>query len=112
LSGSVVNHRSWVLVCPFQTKGGRSPTEVGDGTRWAAVIVRNLADEYEPIFDHIGVLSKEMRQIVLLFEPMAIGHVKLIKRNKTGELFKAIKDGDTKLTIAKTSKKQYVVIAW
>lgn len=69
-----------------------------------AVIVRNLADEYEPISDHIGVLSKEMRQIMLLFEPMAIGHVKLIKRHKIGELFKAIKNGDTNLTIAKTGK--------
>jgi len=69
-----------------------------------AVIVSNLADKYEPISDHVGVLSKEMRQIVLLFEPMAIGHVKLIKRNKIGEFFKAIKNGDEKLTNAKTDK--------
>lgn len=67
-----------------------------------AAAVRNLVEQYEPIADHVAVLSREIRQLVLLFEPLVIGQVKLIKRAKIGEFFKAMKNGNGDPALAKT----------
>ncbi len=76
-----------------------------------SVEVKELVNRYEPISDYIEKVSRSIRPILSRFDLIAIGCVKLIRREQTGMFLKAIREVDKELSLTITGKTELSKLA-